>query len=312
MKIFVLILSYNGKLLLEDSISTYLANEYPNFEVVVIDNGSSDGTKDWVEKNYPKVFVLRTEKNLGYSGGFNLGLEYAFKEKNADCVVVSNNDVKADKKVISALVEVARTDDKIGFVTGKVYYYDQPDVLQTVGKKEDPVRWNGGQIGKHEKDIGQYDKIEERPFSDDIFTLVSKKLYDEIGGYDLTFFLQCEEYDWQARAKNAGYKIMYTPYAWIWHKESMTIGKASPLKAFYDTRNPMIVILKYRSPAFYRRYFWLHFRKDVIKSSLSVILKDLEIKKALKIWAGFLSGLYWGFKNKKYSFKHFINPRFLK
>jgi GT2 family glycosyltransferase len=305
-QVMVLILSYNGKPLLRDSISSYLKNDYPNFKVTVIDNGSRDGTAEYIKQEFPLVHLIRTENNLGYSGGFNLGLEYAFGKKKADYVLVSNNDVKADAKVISELVKVALTDDKIGFVTGKVFYFDQPDILQTVGKREDPVRWNGGQIGKNEKDTGQYERVEERPFSDDIFTLVSKKLYDEIGGYDPTFFLQCEEFDWQARAKKAGYKIFYTPDARIWHKESMTIGKTSPLKSYYDARNPMIVILKYKSPSFYRRYFWLHFCKDVCASSLRVIFRNLEIKKAYNIWAGFLSGLHWGFANKKYSLRHFI------
>ncbi|MCJ7482994.1 MAG: glycosyltransferase family 2 protein [Thermodesulfovibrionales bacterium] len=305
-QVMVLILSYNGKPLLLESVATYLKNDYQKFSVTVIDNGSGDGTDEYVRKKFPAVHLLRTDKNLGYSGGFNLGLEYAFRGKKADYALVSNNDVKADPKVIAELVKVALTDDKIGFVTGKVYFYDQPDVLQTVGKREDPVRWNGGQIGKNEKDAGQYDFVAERPFSDDIFTLVSKKLYDEIGGYDPAFFLQCEEYDWQARAKNAGYKIMYTPYARIWHKESMTIGKSSPLKSYYDARNPMIVILKYKSPTFFRRYFWLHFRKDVCASSIRVIFRNLEIKKAYRIWAGFLSGLHWGFTNKKYTLRHFI------
>lgn len=305
-QVMVLILSYNGRDLLTESVRSYLANDYSRFEVVVIDNGSSDGTAEYIEKEFPTVHLLRTAQNLGYSGGFNLGLDYAFKEKKADYVLVSNNDVKADAKVISALVKVALTDDRIGFVTGKVYYYDQSSILQTVGKREDPIRWNGGQIGKHEKDAGQYDRVEERAFSDDIFTLMAKKLYDEIGGYDPTFFLQCEEFDWQARAKNAGFKIMYTPYARIWHKESMTIGKSSPLKSYYDARNPMIVILKYKSPAFFRRYFWLHLKKDVLLPSFRVLFKDFEIKKAFKIWAGFFSGLAWGFVHKKFSLRHFI------
>ena len=80
-KVIVLILSYNGKYLLQDSISSYLANNYTNFEVVVIDNGSNDGTQEWVAQHYPEVFVLRTEKNLAYSGGFNFGLDYAFNQK---------------------------------------------------------------------------------------------------------------------------------------------------------------------------------------------------------------------------------------
>lgn len=304
--VIVLVLTYNNKHLLDDSVSSYLENDYPNFKVVVIDNGSGDGTKEYVEKNFPGAEVIRIEKNRGYSGGFNFGLDYAFNQKGADYVLITNNDVEADKKVISELVKAAETGEKIGFTIGKVYYYDKPGVLQTVGKGEDPVRWKGEHIGNREIDKGQYDKVEERSFCDDIFWLVKRELYEKTGGYDTTFFLQSEDYDWQARAKKAGYKIMYTPHAKIRHKDSVTIGKTSPMKAYYDARNPMLVILKHKSPEYFRKYFWLHFRKDVLKFSLKVLIKGFEIKKAYKTWAGFLSGLYWGFKNKKFTVRHFF------
>jgi GT2 family glycosyltransferase len=151
--IIVLILSYNGKELLYDSITSYLENDYDNFSVVVIDNGSTDGTMEFVNRNWPSVKVLRTDINLKYSGGFNLGIEYAFKEMDADYVLITNNDVKVDKHAISALFETANSDPKIGFTTGKVYYYDQPEIFQTVGKFENPIRWNGDHIGAGEKDF---------------------------------------------------------------------------------------------------------------------------------------------------------------
>ena len=304
--VYVLILNWNGKELMKDSLSSYLENDYPNFRVVMIDNGSMDDSVEYVRKNFPQVIILPNERNLGYSGGFNVGLDYAFNQENADYVLISNNDVKADRRVISQLVNVAETDEMIGFVTGKVYYYDNPDTLQTVGKKEDPILWNGDHLGNREKDLGQFDEVKERFFVDDIFTLVRRNMYKEIGGYDTTFFLQCEEYDWQARAKKKGYKIFYTPFAKIWHKESMTLGKCSPKKAYYDARNPMLVILKHQSPEFFRKYFWNHLKKGVLRTSLVALKNGLRIKSAWKIWAGFFSGLYWGFKNKKFTVKHFI------
>ena len=304
-KVVVLILSYNGKPLLEDSVDSYLKNNYPNFEVVVIDNGSSDDTKEYVETNFPEAKVIRIEKNRGYSGGFNFGLNHAFNDLKADYVVITNNDVKADENVISALTKVAVQDDTIGFVTGKVYYFDYPDTLQTVGKYEDSIYWNGRHMGLREKDSGQFDQVAERHFIDDVFMLVSKKLYFEVGDYDTTFFIQSEEYDWMARAKDKGYKIMYTPEAKIWHKESMTIGKRSALKAYFDSRNPMLVILKHKSPDFFRKFFWYHFKRTVFRYSL-IKVKKFHFKSAFKIWQGFLSGVIWGFRNKLFTRKHFF------
>lgn len=304
-KVVVLILSYNGKHLLEDSVSTYLANTYPNFKVVVIDNGSSDGTKEYVERNFPDAIVHRTEKNRAYSGGFNFGLEFAFGELAADYVLITNNDVKVPDDVIEQLVIKAEKSINPGFVTGKVYFYDSPEILQTVGKKEDPVLWNGGHIGNKEKDEGQYEQEAERFFADDIFTLVPRKLYETVGGYDTEFRFQGEEYDWQARGKNAGFKIYYTPKAKIWHKESMTIGKASPFKYYFDARNPSIVILKHQTPEFFKKYFRYHFTRRVLWNTL-IQLKNLRFAVAYNIWKGFFSSVIWGIKNNKFTLSHFI------
>ena len=303
-KVVVLILSYDGKFLLEDAVGSYLDNQYPNYEVVVIDNGSVDGTKEYVEEAFPKAQVIRLEQNRGYSGGFNFGLDYAFHQAQADYVLITNNDVKVDRNIIAELVKVAETDSKIGYVTGKAYYYDHPDTLQTVGKYEDPIKWNGEHIGNQEVDRGQHDEVAERCFIDDIFMLVSRSLYEETGAYDTTFFFQAEEYDWQARGKAAGYKVMYTPHAKLWHKESMTVGKKSAFKAYCDARNPMLVILTYKSPEYFRRYFWQQFGKTV--KGFLVSIKQRRFDVAFNRMKGFVSGLFWALRRRKLSRRHFI------
>jgi hypothetical protein len=304
-KVIVLTLNYNGKPLLDDCITSYLANDYPNFEMVMIDNGSSDGSEEYVKGTYPMVTCIQTGKNLGYSGGFNVGLKYAFEEKKADFALITNNDVKADSKVIGSLIEAALQDPLRAFITGKVYYFDKPDTLQSVGKYEHPLRWNGEHIGAREIDQGQYDEPSERFFIDDIFTLVCRDVYEKLGGYDTTYFLQCEEYDWQARAKKAGYKFYYTPFAKIWHKESMTLGKWSPRKAYYDARNTLIVVMRYKDSNFFRRYFWRHTGSFIFMGSLRSA-KHLQIKIAFKLWQGLFSAICWGIVNKKLSWKHFV------
>jgi GT2 family glycosyltransferase len=303
-KVIVLILSYNGKYLLYDSVNSYVKNDYENFKVVVIDNGSTDGTSEYLHEDFKTVKVLRLELNQGYSGGFNFGLDYSFKEENADYVLISNNDVLADQKVISSLVEVAEKDNKNGFTTGKVYFYDNPSILQTVGKIEHPILWNGQHRGANEPDRGQFDQECELPFADDIFTLVKNTVYFTTGGYDTTFFLQSEEYDWQARAKSAGFKIMYTPNAKIWHKDSMTIGKSSAIKEYYNARNQTIVILKHRTAAQFKRYFWYHLWTRIIRRSVKLAFFEFNPMQAVQVWKGFFSSLKWGIKERKLSFRH--------
>jgi GT2 family glycosyltransferase len=135
--------------------------------------------------------------------------------------------------------------------------------------------------------------------------LVSNQLYQSVGGYDETFQFQAEEFDWQARAQKMGFRVMYTPAAKLWHKDSMTIGKQSSFKAYFDARNPMLVILKHKTADYFRRYFWHHFVINVFRRSL-VSIKKGRILHALKIWQGFLSGLIWGFKTGRFTMRHFV------
>ena len=222
-KVFVITLNWNGKKWLDDCLRSIVAMDYPNFEVIMVDNGSTDGSVEFVRDRFPKMHVVETGKNLGYARGFNAGLEYA-AQRGAEHFLIMNNDTVIDPGALSALVETAQNYPRAGFVTGKVYFYDQPDTLQTVGKKEDRIRWNGDHIGWVEKDMGQYERVEERIFLDDVMTLVPRRLYDEVGGYDPQFFLQAEEFDWQARAKKRGWKFYYTPKSMIWHRVSMSMG----------------------------------------------------------------------------------------
>lgn len=296
-KVVVLILSYNGKSLLQEAVSSYLNCKYSNFEVVVVDNGSTDGTADYVATNFPGVILHRTEKNLKYSGGLNFGMEFAFGSLGADYALITNNDVKAHDAIIQSLVDVATTNAKIAFTIGKVYYYDSPDIFQTVGKRFHPIYWNGGHIGQNEHDSGQYDLVEERAWCDDIYWLVSSEIWKLTAGYDTEFAFQGEDFDWQIRAKNLGYKIMYAPNAKLWHKESMTIGKSSPFKAYYDARNPLIIHMKYRSRTEYLKMIRMKVAAS-FKSTPKWILK-LRLRIALNTWRGVASAIIWGLRNSK-------------
>ncbi len=281
-----------------------MSNDYTNFEVVVIDNGSTDGTKEWAKDTYPQVYVHRTEENLKYSGGLNFGMEYAFTQKKADFVLITNNDVKADTKVISSFIEIADKHSDAGFITGKVYYYDQPNIFQTVGKKYDPIMWNGGHIGNKEEDNGQYEEVCERAWCDDIYWLVRRELWEKTGGYDTEFAFQGEDFDWQIRAKQLGYKIYYTPKAKLWHKESMTIGKSSAFKTYYDSRNPLIIHMKYRTTEEYKVFSRIRVGSQM-KSFPKMFLK-LKFDLLFASIRGIASAIIWGVRNKKLTIKHLI------
>lgn len=304
--VYVLILNWNGKSLTIDCVDSVLKSDYANYRVLVIDNGSTDGSVvDFRKRFGTGIEIIENGKNLGYAEGFNAGLNHAFSTGGADYCLVMNNDTVIDRSAISEYVKVAETDEMIGFVTGKVYFFDHPNVLQTVGMHYDPIRWRGEHIGRNEIDIGQYDEVCERVFADDVFTLVRRSMYEATGGYNSLFFLQSEETDWQARAKEYGYKIVYTPHARLWHRVSITIGKDSALKAYYDARNPMLVILLHKPANFFRRYFWNYLRYDILRSTL-VYLRRGRVSHAIAKWRGLISGLNWGLHNKRFTLRHFV------
>jgi len=294
--VVVLLLTYNGKKLLQDSIPTYLKNNYSNFKVVVIDNGSSNGTKDFVKSHFPEVDLIRLDKNRGYSGGFNFGLQYSTKDLNADFVLVSNDDVIADKNLISQLVEVANTNNQIGFVTGKVFFYNsdsEGNILQTVGKMSDSYSIVGNHIGGGELDEGQFDKVVERDFIDDVYMLVRSDLIDKTGGYDEDFFMQYEESDWQIRSKKLGYKIYFTPHAKLWHKVGMsTGGKDSPLRNFNYEKSRFMLIRKHTSSNHILKYLFINLVYTLPLFFLSSVVKN-QTNLAFSRFRGLISGIVW-------------------
>ena len=292
--VFVLILSYNGKHLLEECLPSVLGMDYPNFEVVVIDNGSSDTTQEFLRGVYPQVQTVVISPNVGYARGFNAGLEYA-AERGAEYFLIMNNDTVIDRGALSALTETAIANDRAGFVSGKVLFFDCPDVLQTVGKCEHPILWNGGEIGWGEKDIGQYECVSERIFADDVYTLVNRNVYDEIGGYDAEFFLQCEEWDWQLRAKKLGWRIYYTPSAKLWHRGGATTGGlGSPISRYFLNRNWIVVMAKHADRSrFVRYYIWEGWRV-LIRFLIGLAqLNCAKSKPRLAHLLGFLAGTWW-------------------
>lgn len=293
-KVAVITLNWNGERWLGDCLSSVLAMDYPNFELVVVDNGSTDRSVELIRENYPQVSIVEMSSNLGYARGFNAGLEYAAAH-GAEYFLIMNNDTVIDKTALSALMAIAQSQPKAGFITGKIYYFDHPDILQTVGKKEDHVRWNGDHIGIGEKDIGQYETVEERIFLDDVMTLVSRKMYDILGSYNPQFFLQCEEFDWQARAKKKGWRFYYTPKAKLWHRVSMSMGgEGNPIGRYFDIRSHMVAMAQNAGiRRFLRYYFWTGFK--VTGSFFKGLLQFNRVKiiPRLARWLGFVGGTFW-------------------
>ena len=290
-KVFVITLNWNGREDTLECLASLKKLDYPNYVIVVVDNGSIDGSALAIRAKFPEVTIIENKKNLGYAKGFNAGLQYAY-EQGADYFLILNNDTIVDPQAVSELVKAAQGHAKIGFVTGKVFWYAKPEVLQTAGRLSDPDRLARGHIGSGEVDHGQYDKEREYDFVDDIFLLVNREVYKTVGGYDSHFFLYFEETDWCARIRKAGYSIIFTPKARIWHKGN--VGgpsiNLSPLRHFYLTRNEIIFLKRNAAsskfPKILFSYLWRHTDRTLR------LIKHGNVKHAFAHLRGISAGLW--------------------
>lgn len=241
-KVAIVVLNWNGR----DDTLACLASlsrlDYPDYEVVVVDNASGDDSVAAIRAAYPQVTLIETGDNLGYVGGNNFGLEQA-KRMGADYALLLNNDTEVAPDFLSWLVEVAEADPMIGMVGPTIYYFDRPDVIWAAGGSID---WDWGDsrlIGMDEVDQGQLGML-PRPvdFVSGCAILIKMPLVDRMGFLDPRFFAYYEETEWCVRVARAGFKILHVPQAKIWHKISPVAREASPQVHYYMTRNRLLFL----------------------------------------------------------------------
>ena len=212
-------------------------NTYQNIEVIVVDNASKEDPSSLFLSVYPEAKIIRNPKNLGFSGGNNVGIKAA----SGDYLFIVNNDTEFTSGLIESLVEVFSKKNNAGIVCPKFHYYFNKGTIEYAGYR--PVNiftGRNGMIGTGEQDRGQYDLLQETNYAHGGGMMVSKKAIEEVGLLPEQFFLYYEELDWSVRFRKKGYAIYFQPAALLYHKESMSTGKSSPLKTFYLTRNRIL------------------------------------------------------------------------
>lgn len=287
-KISIVVLNWNGA---EDTLACLasLANQdYPNFDVSVVDNGSTDGSLEKLNAfSAPYAFkVIATGENLGYAGGNNVGIQHAL-ERSADFVLVLNNDTTVAADLLSQFVAAAERNPDAGIFCARVMYYDRPQVVSFDGGKWNPQRlaleWPGD--GEREEDLTKADHDSDYACGASLFfrSGVARK----IGLLDEKFFLVWEEVDWCFRAREAGWRIVVVPKAKVWHKVAVAFnGETSPLRIYFSTRNKLLWVKRHGSTAVYLR---------VLLASLPRLIPTFYI--AGSIEAVFLKRMLWGLRD---------------
>ena len=234
-KVFIIVLNWNGKEVLEECLQSIEKLDYPNYEVIVVDNGSTDGSQDMVKNKFSYDHLIENGMNLGWGGGMNVGVEYAMN-KDANYAFILDNDIIVDEHCLSELVKAAESSQDIGIAGPKILFYHEPNKIWYIGGAIDLKKGRNPQIAHGEIDKGQYDKKREIDYTG-IF-LLKRCVIEKEGAFDTRFFVYYEDADYCLRAQRAGFKICYIPKAKVWHKvEASTGDTLNYNQIYYMTKN---------------------------------------------------------------------------
>lgn len=241
-RVVVIVLNWNRK---EDTLATLESLgqvTYPNFETIVVDNGSTDGSVAAIRAGFPSLAVIETGENLGFAEGNNVGLRHA-RERSADYALLLNNDVVAAPDFLTHLLKVIDAEPSIGVVGPMIYYHDLPDTIWTAGGRIDWSRGKSFMLGIDECPNDDEYITREVDFVSGCALLARMTALEKAGHLDPRFFMYYEETEWCVRLRRAGYRILHVPQAKIWHKIQPDDGRArSPLVHYYMTRNRLLFL----------------------------------------------------------------------
>jgi GT2 family glycosyltransferase len=251
-EVSVIVVNWNGKHLLHGCFSSLRCQTFRDFEVILVDNGSSDGSVPWVAAHYPEVRIVALETNQGFCGGNNAGIRAA----RGTYVALLNNDTEVETDWLSELVRHVQGDETIGACDSKILYFDRRDTIWSTGGTY-TIAGTANFRGQGRKDT----EFAERA---DVFTAVAcsaiypRRVLDEVGWFDEDFFAGYEDVDWSFRARLRGYRIVNVPSSRVYHKVSATHQYNSPVYVYHGQRNVTAVFVKNMPAALLLRYGGLH------------------------------------------------------
>lgn len=268
-EVSIITVNYNGyedTCALIDSIPT----DDPSLEVIVVDNASTENEAALIAKRYPHVRAIRSEKNLGFAGGNNIGIRTA----KGKYLFLINNDTVFHDFDISPLIKRLSSSSRIGMVCPKIRFAWDDNPIQFAGYTPlTRITIRNRSIGFGEEDHGQYDTPHPTPYAHGAAMMLKRIVADEAGLIPECYFLYYEEIDWSMQIRRAGYEIWYEPACMIYHKESKSTGRNSPLKTYYITRNRLLLVRRnIKGAVKYITYCYLMFivaPKDIVRYTIS-------------------------------------------
>lgn len=272
-RVAIVILNWNGWRDTVECLSSLREVDYPNYLVIIVDNGSTDDSleriKMWIQLEWPdgyrKVRLISVAENLGFSAGSNLGIVEALRDK-CDYVLLLNNDTVVEKSFLTKMVQRAETHRRIGIVGCKIYYAKEPRRIWYAGGALSLLRPGGRPWGQGQWDRGQCDRERKVSFVTGAVMLVKRQVFLDVGFLDERFFFGLEDYDFCRRVLRAGYRALYVPQAVVWHKVggSRERGVADVYRGYKSS----IVYMKKHLPRFIWFLWYIFYAGYVLSASL--------------------------------------------
>ncbi len=245
-KVSVVILNWNGKHYLEKFLPSVLASTYPNLEIVVADNASTDDSIAFVNKTFPQVSIIKNKENLGFAGGYNAALSTI----NSDYFVLLNSDVEVTPTWIEPVIELMESDPLIAAAQPKLKDWNDRNKFEYAGAAGGFLDQFGypfcrGRIfDTIEVDKGQYETASEIFWASGAALFIKRNCWEKAQGLDADFFAHMEEIDLCWRLKNLGFKIMYCPASTVYHVGGGTLQSENSYKTYLNFRNNLFMLLK--------------------------------------------------------------------
>jgi hypothetical protein len=277
-KIFTVILTYNHYEDTHDCLESVFGIDYPDLQIVVADNGSSDGTPERLRQDFPSVHLIENGQNIGVPAGYNVGFQYAL-EQGADYILMLNNDTVVPPEIIKELLAVGQDDPKTGIIMPKVLYHGSDDKVWSSGGR---YRAFPPAILMTDTRKDYQDRTRLIEYAPGCGLLIHRQAFEKAGLFDPGYFFLWDDWDFSERVRAHGLNIWYAPNARMWHKVSTTTqGPRSPL--FWRTMGSSIA-------RFYRRHgrpFWLQLPVHLGY----VVLREFFWKRNWAYWSDFWGGV---------------------
>jgi GT2 family glycosyltransferase len=239
--VVVVILNWNGKQDTLECLESVRKIDYPDFEIVVIDNGSADDSVPAIKARFPGISVIETGENLGYAGGNNVGMRYAIQQ-GADYVLLLNNDTVVDRSLLVALTRAAKSTGGDAILAAQIYFHAEPERIWYAGARVVPETATTYHEGYRSlASSASCPELVETGYASGCAFFIGTPLLSRVGLFDERFFLLYEETDLCSRARDLGVKSYVVPAAKVWHKVSASFGgMESPTYMYFHFRNRLL------------------------------------------------------------------------